>query len=130
MASLSLVLIPVKQNRGENDHAEDMVVSIVGASYMAGQGVGGRVVPVVGVTAAAAVELLDLGLEAGRVGALALAQPRAPAVEDEGGHRADVLHRGGDRALVHVDLQEHRLGILERQLLEDRGDSLAGSAPA
>lgn len=104
-----------------------MVVGIVGVSYMAGQGVRGRVIRVVGV--AAAVELLDLGFQSLWIGTLAVAEPRASAVEDEGGHRADVLHRGGVRALVHVHLQEHRLGILERQLLEYRGDSLTWSAP-
>lgn len=129
MVSFSLVLIPVKENRGEKDYQEDMIVGILGVSYMAGQGVRDRVIRVVRV-AAAAVELLNLGFQTHRVRALAVAQPRAPAVEDEGGHRADVLRRGGVRAFVHVDLQEHRLGILERQLLEYRGDSLAGTAPA
>lgn len=106
-----------------------MIVGIVGVSYMAGQGIRDCVVRVISI-AAATIELLDLGFQSHRVGALAVAQSRAPTVKDEGRHRADVLHRGGVRAFVHVHLQEHSLGILERQLFEYRGDSLAGAAPA
>lgn len=50
-------------------------------------------------------------------------------VEEEGGHGADALGSGCVSTLVHIHFQEDGSRELGRQLLEERGDSLARRTP-
>lgn len=75
------------------------------------------------------VILLDLGLQPSWVSALARSQLCTIAVKNERRHRANTLPRCRLRALVDVHFEEHSVGILGRQLLENWCYSLAGTAP-
>lgn len=64
-----------------------------------------------------------------RVGATNSLDHLAALEEEEGGHSGDTVVSGNLGELVHVDLVELDAGVLVAQLLDQRGDGLAGTAP-
>lgn len=127
IVSISLILIPEVQNHGKTNHSKDMIIGIIGISYMSRHRICDWIVCVIGVTTA--IELHDLGLERRWICTLALAQLGALAVEDECGHRMYILRCSRFPALVHIYFQKYCLRIFQWQLFKHRGDSLTRSAP-
>lgn len=73
--------------------------------------------------------LLDFRFQHLDIGTLQTIDFRLISVENERRHGADTLRCCCVLAFVHVDLQENRAWIFVRKLFEQRGNSLAWTAP-
>lgn len=74
-------------------------------------------------------QLLDSGLDSGRVGATDHLDLLAVLEEEESGHSGDTVVSSDLAELVDVDLVELDAGVCLGHLLDGRGDGLAGTAP-
>ena len=72
---------------------------------------------------------LDASLDGSRVSTLNLLLALTTLVEVEGRHSRDTVGSSDLRELIDVDLVELDAGVGLAELLEGRGDGLAGTAP-
>lgn len=72
---------------------------------------------------------LDSSLDGRGVGTLDLLHTLTIVVEVEGRHGRDTVGSGNLGEFIDIDLVELDVGVLLAELLEGRGDGLAGTAP-